>query len=99
MIRLGLRLTTSGGRESLVRLTVTAVGVALGVGLLLASLASMNAVNAQNARGAWLNHPQNTSSAAALHSHSVWWLAETDEFAGQTIDRVDVAAAGPRSPL
>jgi hypothetical protein len=99
MIRLGLRLTTNGGKESLVRLAVTAVGVALGVGLLLASLASMNAVNAQNARGAWLNQPQHTSSAAVLHSHSVWWLTVTDEFTGQTIDRIDVAATGPRSPL
>src|ERR1019366_8683077 len=99
MIRLGLRLNTNGGRESLVRLAVTAVGVALGVGLLLASLASMNAGNAQNTRGAWLNQPQNTSPASALRAHSVWWLSVTDEFAGRTFDRIDVAATGPRSSI
>ena len=42
MIRLGLRLTLNGGRESLVRLAVTAFAVALGVGMLLIALAGMN---------------------------------------------------------
>ena len=54
MIRLGLRLTLAGGREAAVRLVVTAAAVALGVMLLLAALAGINAVNAQNGRYAWL---------------------------------------------
>ena len=33
MIRLGLRLTLSGGREAAARLVVTAIAVALGVGM------------------------------------------------------------------
>jgi hypothetical protein len=32
MIRLGLRLSATGGREAVVRLVVTAAAVALGVG-------------------------------------------------------------------
>ncbi|HYY19018.1 MAG TPA: hypothetical protein VE864_09270, partial [Streptosporangiaceae bacterium] len=55
MIRLGLRLTLAGGREALVRLVITAAAVALGVTMLLAAVAGINAVNAQNARFAWLS--------------------------------------------
>jgi hypothetical protein len=54
MIRLGLRLTLNGGREAAVRLTLIAAAVALGVSLVLMSLAGINAVNKQNARYAWL---------------------------------------------
>src|SRR5205807_4727085 len=55
VMRLGLRLTLAGGREAVVRLIITAMAVAVGVGLLLAALAGMNAINAQNNRTAWLN--------------------------------------------
>ncbi|MGA2826642.1 MAG: FtsX-like permease family protein [Streptosporangiaceae bacterium] len=55
MIRLGLRLTLGGGREAAARLVITAAAVALGVGLLLSSLAGINAVNIQNGRYAWLS--------------------------------------------
>jgi hypothetical protein len=62
MIRLGLRLTLGGGREAAVRLVITAAAVALGVGLLLSSLAGLNAVNIQNGRYAWLSSgPQSPS--------------------------------------
>jgi len=54
MIRLGLRLTLGGGREAAARLVVTAIAVALGVGMLLAALACLNALNAQNGRAKWL---------------------------------------------
>ena len=100
MIRLGVRLI-GGDKESLARLVVTAVSVALGVGLLLASLASMNAVNSQDARGAWLSTQPSSSSVStsAAHTSALWWLAINDEFEGQTIDRIDVATTGPRSPV
>jgi hypothetical protein len=48
VIRLGLRLTLNGGREAAVRLVITALAVALGVGMLLITLAGINAINAQN---------------------------------------------------
>ncbi len=44
MIRLGLRLTLGGGREAAARLVVTAIAVALGVGMLLGALACLNAL-------------------------------------------------------
>ena len=55
MIRLGVRLTVNGGREAVARLIVTAAAVALGVGLLLVTVAGINAVHAQDVRTAWLN--------------------------------------------
>ncbi|MFD7640501.1 FtsX-like permease family protein [Kitasatospora sp. NPDC059795] len=55
MIRLGLRLAVSGGREAIVRLAITAGAVAIGVGLLFTTLAAINGVHAQNGRNAWLN--------------------------------------------
>jgi hypothetical protein len=101
MIRLGLRLSLDGGREAFARLVVTALGVALGVCLLLASFAAMNGVNAQDARAAWLSTkpaavPVQTVSAKD-HVSPLWWLASKDEFEGQVINRIDVAATGPRS--
>jgi len=113
VIRLGLRMTLNGGREAAVRLAVTAAAVALGVGLLLIALSGMNALNAQNVRTAWLNtgmaHPVPGSGPGASNlgaapgssaiSDPIWWMFGVDHFAGKTIDRVDVAATGPDSPV
>ncbi len=110
MIRLGLRLTLHGGKEAIVRLVITVAAVALGVGLLLIALAGMNAINAQNARSAWLNtgmRPGPGPGQAGLPpgaegtttSDPLWWLFATDYFGNRTIDRVDVAATGPTSPV
>ena len=54
VIRLGLRLSTRGGKESLVRLVVMALAVAVGVAMLLLTLATINGLGKQNARGAWM---------------------------------------------
>ncbi|RGC69338.1 FtsX-like permease family protein [Micromonospora sp. MW-13] len=98
MIRFGLRLSLSGGREAATRLVVIATAVALGVGMLLTTLAGMNAVGTQNQRYAWLN----TSVAGASSDASVdpmWWLIREDYYHGQSIGRVEVAALGPHSPV
>jgi hypothetical protein len=98
MIRLGLRLTLGSGREAALRVLVTAAAVALGVGLLLASLAGVNGLHAQTDRGAWLD-----TSAQALPptstSDRLWWLSSTDQFGNQAIDRIDVATTGPNAPV
>lgn len=101
MIRLGLRLSVDGGREAFAWLVVTAAGVALGVALLLASLAAMNGVNSQDARGAWLNTQPGRPGAARAASHisALGWLLSKDEFEGQTINRIDLAVTGHRSPV
>jgi hypothetical protein len=86
--RLGLRLTVSGGRAAALRLVLIAAAVALGTGLLLVTLAGINAVNSQNARYAWLQ-----SGAAAQSPTSTWWHIAADDFDGQIIGRLDVAPA------
>ena len=73
MIRLGFRLSLNGGKEAALRVLVTAAAVALGVGLLLASLAGVNGLHAQTSRGAWLDtsaqasRPTSTSWSCQLH--------------------------------
>ncbi len=98
MIRLGLRLTLGSGREAALRMLVTAAAVALGVGLLLAALAGFNGLHAQTDRGAWLDTAAQASPPTPT-SGRLWWLAGTDEFGDQAIDRVDVAASGPNAPV
>jgi hypothetical protein len=98
MIRLGLRLTLGSGREAALRVLVTAAAVALGVGLLLASLAGFNGLHAQTDRGAWLDTSAQASRPTST-SEALWWLSSTDQFGNQAIDRIDVAAAGPNAPV
>ncbi len=116
VIRLGLRLTFSGGREAVTRLVILAAAVGIGVGLLLTAVSAVNAVGAQNDRYAWLDTGgKNLLQTAPRGRHGVpaapaasgsvagrdplWGLVTTDEFNGQTIDRADVAATGPASPV
>ena len=99
MIRFSLRLVLAGGREAAARLALIAAAVAVGVGLLLAILAGVNAVNTQNARYAWLNTGGGSSLATTSAHDPLWWAVRRDYFEGQTIGRVDVAATGPQSPI
>jgi hypothetical protein len=102
VIRLGLRLTLRGGKEAATRLIVTAAAVALGVGLLLTTLAGINALIAQNDRAAWLNTGvggPGPAGATAPGKQPLWWLLTTDQYGSRGIDRVDLAATGPRSPV
>jgi hypothetical protein len=98
MIRLGLRLTLGSGREAALRVLVTAAAVALGVGLLLASLAGVNGLHAQTDRGAWLDTSAQASRPTST-SGRLWWMSGLDQFGNQAIDQVDVAAAGPDAPV
>jgi hypothetical protein len=101
VIRLGLRLAVSGGREAAVRLAILAVAVGLGVGLLLTALAGINAVNAQNLRHAWLwtGTAQEPAGHAPADTDPLWWTTSGDSFGGQLIVRVDLAATGASSPV
>lgn len=99
MIRFGLRLTLAGGREAATRLVMISAAVAVGVGLLLATLAGINAVNAQNARYTWLNTGNTEVARAAQPVSPLWWNIRYDYFDGHDIGRLDVAATGPDSPV
>ena len=101
MIRLGLRLTISGGREAVLRLVILVTAVGLGTGLLLAAISGINAVSTQNDRHAWLwtgtsIEPTGPRSPARIPP---WWHISGDIFAGQEIDVIQVGASGPTSPV
>ena len=106
MIRFGLRLTTRGGKESMTRLVVMALAVSVGVAMLLLTMATINGLGRQNARGAWMattpsvevgnphfghRGPQVTAPAA---SAPIWWIVSSQDFEGQLVVRVDVASTG-----
>jgi hypothetical protein len=97
MIRLGLRLAVAGGREAIVRLVIIAAAVALGVGMLLGILATINAVQAQGDRYAWLSTDAATRAEAG--ADPLWWSVRQDMYDMRLIDRIDVGATGPNSPV
>jgi hypothetical protein len=101
VIRLGLRLAISGGREAIIRLVTLTVAVGLGVGLLLTALSAINAVNAQIDRHAWLwtGTSQEPAGRAPAGTDPLWWSTSGDEYGGQLVVRVDVAVTGPTSPV
>lgn len=98
MIGFGLRLTVAGGREAVSRLVIIASAVAVGVALLLATVAGINAVDHQNQRYAWFNTGYEDTQPASDNA-PVWWQGSRDYFAGNSITRIDVAATGPTSPV
>jgi hypothetical protein len=101
MVRFGLRLTLRGGREGLVRLIVTAAAVAVGVAILLAVLADFNAFRTTNGRPCWecTAGPSVTAARAAPAARAELWNYADDVYAGQTIERLSVAALGPGAPV
>ncbi|BCJ39372.1 hypothetical protein GCM10010168_63800 [Actinoplanes ianthinogenes] len=99
MIRLGLRLAVAGGREAITRLAVLAAAVAIGVGMLLAAVAGINAVSAQNLRYSWLNSAVTSAATGPEARDPALWVVREDFFAGSPMARVDVAVSGPDGPV
>jgi len=101
VISLGLRLVVNGGREAITRLVILTVAVGLGVGLLLTAVAATNAVVTWNNRHAWFWTGTSTvvPRTAAAGTAPLWWHPVGDFFDGQQIERFDVAATGPSSPV
>jgi len=95
-IRLGIRIAFAGGRESLARNALMAVGVAVGVMLLLFTLTAMPVLQRHIDRLAW---HRTTALSPPTAPDPALWLAVTDRYAGRDIIRVHVAALGPRPPV
>ncbi|WP_433549840.1 FtsX-like permease family protein [Micromonospora zamorensis] len=95
MIGFGLRLAVAGGREALTRLAIIAAAVAIGSGLLLTTLAGVNAVNSQLTRYAAI-YPSDSTGGDA---DPLLWSTREDYFHGKQIIRIDVAATGPSAPI
>jgi hypothetical protein len=101
VIRLGLWLAISGGREALTRLVVLATAVGLGVGLLLTAVAATNAAVTWNSRHGWFWTGTTSVPAGPVTAGiaPLWWHPSGDTFDGQAISRFDVAATGTSSPV
>jgi hypothetical protein len=94
--RLGLRLAVAGGRESLLRLTVTGFGVAVGVMLLLLCLTGQSAEQGRAERSGWQSANSDTPATAP---DPALFLTVTDYHEGSAMIRGYVAALGPRPPV
>lgn len=94
--RLGLRLAVAGGRESLLRLGVTAIGVGVGVLLLLLSLTGQSAAQGRAERSGWQSADSETPATAP---DAALFLSVTDYHDGTAMTRAYVAALGPRPPV
>jgi hypothetical protein len=94
--RLGLRLAVAGGRESLLRLAVTAFGVAVGVVLLLLCLTGQSAEQGRAERSGWQSADPGTPATAP---DPALLLTVTDYHEGTAMIRGYVAALGPRPPV
>ncbi|MEU7874647.1 FtsX-like permease family protein [Dactylosporangium sp. NPDC049140] len=100
MIGLALRLAVSGGREQLLRLAVTALGVGLGVTLLLLAAVAFPAFRAHEARDGWTDTSARNARPAQdeRRTDPLLWRLRDDGYRGQDVLRVDVAALGPAAP-
>jgi hypothetical protein len=101
VIALGLRLAVGGGREAVTRLVVVAIAVGVGTGLLLTTLAMMNAVTTWNNQHAWFwtGSERLPPGPARPGVAPLWWQTGSDVYDGQQISRFDLAATGPTSPV
>jgi hypothetical protein len=95
-VRLGLRLAVAGGRESLLRLALTAVGVGVGVLLLLLGLTGQSAAQGRAERSGWRSADSATPATAP---DAALFLSVTDYHDGTAMARTYVAALGPRPPV
>ncbi|WP_031071278.1 FtsX-like permease family protein [Streptomyces sp. NRRL WC-3742] len=98
MIAFALRLAVSGGREALARLATIMAAVAIGVGLLLSTFASVNAIGETNDRQHWMNTGAQ-SPAATSAANKLWWEARMDYYDGKNLFQVEVAADGAAAPV
>jgi hypothetical protein len=94
--RLGLRLAVAGGQQSLLRLAVTAFGVAVGVVLLLLCLTGQSAEQGRAERSGWQSADPSTPATAP---DPALFLTVTDYHEGTAMIRGYVAALGPRPPV
>ena len=100
MLRLGWQFSVRGGRETVVRLLVTASAVAVGVAIMLCVLADFHAFQVTSNKACW-ECTQGTAVTGSLAParHAELWNYGDDIFRGQTIERLEVAALGPGAPV
>ncbi|GAA4535295.1 MULTISPECIES: FtsX-like permease family protein [Nonomuraea] len=92
-LRLGLRLSLRGGREAAVRLALVTASVAMGVTVLLSTVALFNAFQVTADRPCWECTTGSAPGGWALGATpgAVLWNHRQDSYAGRPIKRLDVA--------
>jgi hypothetical protein len=98
VIRLAARLAVSGGRESMVRLVLTAIGVALGTALLLLAAAADPAIRAHQRQQAWQATGRDERDLTGPGDPLLWQLTR-DGVDGEPLTVLRVAATGPTAPV
>lgn len=100
MLRLGWQFSVRSGRETVVRLLVTASAVAVGVAIMLCVLADFHAFQVTSNKACW-ECTQGTAVTGSLAParHAELWNYGDDIFRDQTIERLEVAALGPGAPV
>ncbi|SEU36176.1 FtsX-like permease family protein [Nonomuraea wenchangensis] len=97
---LGLRLSLRGGREAAVRLALVAAAVAMGVTVLLSTVALFNAFRVTAERPCWECTTGSAPAGWALGATqgAALWNHRQDSYAGRPIERLDVAVLDPAAP-
>jgi hypothetical protein len=93
---MGIRMGGGGRRGALSYLWLTAVGVAIGVSLVLLTLTALPALQGREFRGAW--HATSAQTATSARDGALW-LATGDHYLGRDLLRIHVAALGPQPPV
>ena len=93
---LGRRFALLGDRAARTRTILNAIGVAVGVALVLLTLTALPSLSGRDHRSAWHATSAATPTSAADRA---LWLATPDHFLGQDLFVVQVAALGPRPPV
>jgi hypothetical protein len=101
VIRLAARLAAGGGRESVVRLSLTGAGLALAVAMLLVAAVAFPALHAHDVRRAWTQTtPENLQPAQdESTTDPLLWRRTEHRFDGRDLIRVDLAPEGPNAPI
>lgn len=101
MIALGWRLLRNAGRETVLRLVATVVGVTAGVGLLLFAAAAYPALHAHDQRPAWLATGSEPAQPARQPGRTdpMLWRTRHSHYRGAELTWVEVAPLGPRPQL
>ncbi|MEV0969663.1 FtsX-like permease family protein [Microtetraspora glauca] len=96
---LGLRLSLRGGREAVVRLALVTAAVAMGVTVLLSTVALFNAFQVTADRPCWECTTGSAPGGWALGATpgAVLWNHRQDSYAGRPIKRLDVAVLDART--
>lgn len=99
-LRLGVRLAVGGGRAGWGRLALTAIGVGMGVAVLLAATSVSHMLQARDDRGSARGIPHDGLTPTAIPGiDPVYAALRTGQFDGRELSGYLVQKTGPNAPL